>query len=129
MFLNLWQNYMSTHAMCDQKPHVFCIIKRWSTSASMYCSTYILIGRPQLVEYPPRLTCVSTYHSTYSYIFIGRPQLSVYPPRMHCVATFSHVYCLVDHNLLSTLHTCIVSPCVFYVYFLVDHNLWSILHA
>ena len=110
IFLNLWQNYTSTHAMRDQKPHLFCIIKRWSTSASTYFSTYILIGKPQLVVYPPCLTCVSIYHSTLSYILIGRPQLVVYPPRNICCHVLLYVCYWVDHNLWSTLHACIVSP-------------------
>ena len=93
-----------------QKQHVYtqyvarncirCIIKQWSTSTSTYCSTYIFIGRPQLVVYPPCITCVSTYCTTY--IFIGRPRFVVYPPRIICCHILLYVCYWVDHNLWST---------------------------
>ena len=103
------------YAQCVTRNRIPCIIKRWSTSASTYCSTYINIGRPQFVVYPPCITCVSKYCCTYSYIFIGRPQLVVYPPRNICYHVLLYICYWVDHNLWSTLHACIALPWFWYV--------------
>ena len=62
---------------------------------------YMYIVRPQIVVYPPHITCVSTYCSTY--FFIGRPRFVVYPPRTIWCHVYLYASLLVDHDLWSTL--------------------------
>ena len=76
-----------------------------------YFECMLFIGRPaQLMVYPPRHYCVSTFNF-FKYLFIGRPWFMVYLPCPICNHDFFNVcYLLVDHNLWSTLHAIIVAP-------------------